>query len=72
MGIASTFGAAFAKSQICANSALPKSGKIFLSVKDEDKRNIALLAMKLVDLGFELVSTKGTAKVPSIFPSIIG
>jgi len=63
MGIANNFGIAFAKSQMCANQALPKSGKIFLSVKDDDKRNIVFLAKKLCDLGFKLVSTKGTAKV---------
>jgi len=63
MGMAATFGAAFAKSQICANQALPKSGKIFLSVNDQDKRHIVFLAKKLVDMKFALVSTKGTAKV---------
>jgi len=63
MGIDTTFGAAFAKSQISANQALPKKGKIFLSVRDEDKRYIVFLAKKLTDLGFSLVSTKGTAKV---------
>ena len=63
MGIDSTFGAAFAKSQMCAGQALPKSGKIFLSVNDADKRHIVFLAKRLVDLKFSLVSTRGTAKV---------
>ena len=63
MGIASSFGEAFAKGQICANQSLPKSGKIFLSVKDEDKRNTVFLAKKLTDLDFKLVGTKGTVKV---------
>ncbi len=63
MGIAATFGEAFAKSQIAANSMLPKKGKIFVSVKDEDKRNIVFLAKKLMDLGFLLIATRGTAKV---------
>ncbi len=63
MGIDTTFGAAFAKSQIAANQALPKSGKIFISVNDQDKRHIVFLAKKLIDLGFSLVATKGTAKV---------
>ena len=63
MGIALTFGEAFAKSQISANQALPKQGRIFISVNDEDKRNIVFLAKKLEDLGFKLVSTRGTAKV---------
>ncbi len=63
MGIDNTFGAAFAKSQMCAGQALPKSGKIFLSVNDADKRHIVFLAKRLVDLKFSLVSTRGTAKV---------
>jgi len=62
MGIDFTFGAAFAKSQISANQALPKKGKVFLSVNDQDKRNIAFLAKKLFDMSFHLVSTKGTAR----------
>lgn len=63
MGIGTTFGEAFAKSQIAANSALPKSGKVFLSVKDEDKRSIVFIAKRLKEMGFSLVSTRGTAKV---------
>jgi carbamoyl-phosphate synthase large subunit len=63
MGIDLTFGAAFAKSQIAANQALPVSGKIFVSVNDNDKRHIVFLAKKLSDLKFSLISTKGTAKV---------
>lgn len=63
MGIASTFGEAFAKSQISANSGLPRRGRIFISVKDEDKRNIAFLAKKLVDMKFSIIATRGTAKV---------
>jgi carbamoyl-phosphate synthase large subunit len=62
MGIDFTFGAAFAKSQICANQALPQKGKVFLSVNDNDKRNIAFLAKKLFDMGFHLISTHGTAR----------
>jgi len=61
MGIDFTFGAAFAKSQICANQALPKKGKVFLSVNDHDKRQIAFLAKKLFDMKFDLISTTGTA-----------
>ncbi|MCB9771650.1 MAG: carbamoyl-phosphate synthase large subunit [Candidatus Omnitrophica bacterium] len=63
MGIAATFGEAFAKSQISANSALPRSGKIFVSVKDDDKRNVAFLAKKLIDMKFTIIATRGTAKV---------
>jgi len=63
MGIASDFGGAFAKSQICANQALPQEGTIFISVKDEDKRQVVFLAKKLFEMGFAIVSTRGTAKV---------
>ncbi len=63
MGIADDFGVAFAKSQLCANQGLPGKGKIFVSVKDEDKRNSIFFAKKLADLNFKLVSTKGTARV---------
>lgn len=63
MGIALSYGEAFAKSQICAGQGLPLKGTIFLSVNDEDKRHIIFLAKKLEDLGFDLVATKGTAKV---------
>jgi len=63
MGIADDFGMAFAKSQICANQSLPKTGKIFISVRDEDKRQIVFLAKKLQDMKFAIVTTKGTAKV---------
>ena len=63
MGIGLTVGEAFAKSQISANQSLPTKGKIFLSVKDEDKREVVFIAKKLQDLKFSLVSTRGTAKV---------
>ena len=62
MGIDVTFGAAFAKAQMCANQSLPQEGKLFLSVNDTDKRNIAFLAKKLSDMGFTIFSTKGTAR----------
>lgn len=63
MGIDSNFGAAFAKSQISANQALPKKGTVFVSVNDNDKRHIVFLAKKLADLEFRLLATNGTAKV---------
>ncbi len=63
MGIDADFGAAFAKSQMAANQALPKGGRIFLSVNDADKRHVAFLAKRLRDLKFSLVATRGTAKV---------
>ncbi|MFT7537939.1 MAG: carbamoyl-phosphate synthase large subunit [Lysobacterales bacterium] len=63
MGIAAGFGEAYAKSQLSAGQNLFKKGKIFLSVKDEDKRAIVSIAKRFVELGFSLVSTPGTAKV---------
>nr|HPN56882.1 carbamoyl phosphate synthase large subunit [Candidatus Omnitrophota bacterium] len=63
MGIAMNFGEAFVKSQLCANQELPKTGRVFVSVKDEDKRAIVFLAKRLRDLQYTLVATQGTAKV---------
>lgn len=63
MGIGLTVGEAFAKSQISASQSLPTEGKIFLSVRDEDKREIVFIAKKLQDMNFSLISTRGTAKV---------
>jgi len=62
MGVASNYGEAFAKSQISANAALPSKGKVFISVKDEDKRAAVLIAKTLRDLSFSIVATPGTAK----------
>jgi len=61
MGIDSSFGMAFAKSQQGAGHVLPLEGKVFVSVRDSDKRDVIFIAKKLVDLGFELVATEGTA-----------
>ncbi|MDP8212816.1 MAG: carbamoyl-phosphate synthase large subunit [Candidatus Zapsychrus exili] len=63
MGIGMSFGEAFAKSQISAHQSLPEEGKVFLSVCDEDKRVSVLIAKKLKDLGFSVVSTPGTARI---------
>jgi carbamoyl-phosphate synthase large subunit len=63
MGIDMDFGMAFAKSQIAAGVNIPLKGKVFISVMNKDKRSIVFLAKKLADLGFEIVATKGTAKV---------
>jgi carbamoyl-phosphate synthase large subunit len=63
MGLAPSFGAAFAKSQIAANQKLPQNGAVFVSVNESDKRNIAFMSQRLHDLGFKLFATKGTAKV---------
>ncbi len=62
MGIDVDFGKAYLKSQIAANQLLPKKGKVFISVKNKDKRNVVFIAKKLIDLGFSIVSTSGTEK----------
>ena len=62
MGIDTTFGAAFAKSQAGTGSmVLPESGTVFVSVANRDKRSIVFPVKRLVDLGFSLVATEGTA-----------
>jgi carbamoyl-phosphate synthase large subunit len=61
MGIDKTFGAAYAKSQIAAGQRLPAKGNVFISVKNQDKRNILFVAKKLEDLGFKIMATSGTA-----------
>ena len=64
MGIDADFGAAFAKSQVAAYSGgLPKSGKVLVSVANRDKRSMIFPVKRLVDLGFEVVATSGTADV---------
>jgi carbamoyl-phosphate synthase large subunit len=62
MGIADDFPMAFAKSQIAANSALPKTGTVFVSVNDRDKNDIIPVARALVEMGYRLFSTRGTAR----------
>jgi carbamoyl-phosphate synthase large subunit len=62
MGIADTFPVAFAKSQMAASSTLPETGKIFVSVADRDKKESVEIGRALVELGYTLVSTRGTAK----------
>jgi len=63
MGVADNFGEAFAKAQLAAGQKLPTQGAIFLSVTDSDKRFVAEVARKFVDMGFKLVATAGTADV---------
>jgi carbamoyl-phosphate synthase large subunit len=60
MGIADNFPMAFAKSQVAANSALPLSGTIFVSVADRDKSELIPIARALAELGYRLLSTRGT------------
>src|SRR5512144_2091879 len=62
MGIAPDFRRAFAKSQLGAGIRLPVGGTVFISVKDRDKPAAATLARHLVDMGFELLATDGTAR----------
>ena len=63
MGVADTFGEAFAKAQIAAGQVLPMGGTIFLSVNDHDKEGAVELARRFVEMGFHLVATHGTARV---------
>ncbi len=62
MGIDDTFPMAFAKSQLAATSALPLSGTIFISVADRDKSEIVPIARALAEMGYQLISTAGTAR----------
>jgi len=63
MGIADDFGVAFAKAMDAASQPLPSEGRVFLSVKDRDKRGCTFIGRKLADLGFELIATRGTYDV---------
>jgi carbamoyl-phosphate synthase large subunit len=66
MGIDTSFGAAFAKSQAGTGSMiLPTGGKVFVSVSNRDKRAIVFPVKRLADLGFEVVATEGTADLLS-------
>jgi carbamoylphosphate synthase large subunit/REP element-mobilizing transposase RayT len=62
MGIDIDLGLAYAKSQMAAPPPLPKRGRVFVSVKDTDKEAIIPVAREFLKLGFEIVSTGGTAK----------
>lgn len=62
MGIDPDLGIAYMKAQIAAGQKIPLSGKVFVSVNDKDKRKIIDIAKRLVSLGYELVSTRGTAE----------
>ncbi|MGZ5619202.1 MAG: carbamoyl-phosphate synthase large subunit, partial [Usitatibacter sp.] len=61
MGVGMTFAEAFVKSQLAAGVRLPKGGKAFLSVRNADKERLVEIGRALLDLGFALVATKGTA-----------
>jgi len=63
MGLDLDFRKAYLKSQIAAGSVLPTSGKVFVSVKNRDKRAASSLARRLTEMGFSLAATAGTARV---------
>ena len=65
MGVGKTFGEAFVKSQLGAGTKLPRSGSVFISVKQSDKARAVDVARKLAAMGFELLATKGTASAIS-------
>ncbi|TWG08385.1 carbamoyl-phosphate synthase large subunit [Saccharopolyspora dendranthemae] len=63
MGIDTSFGQAFAKSQAGSYGSLPTSGTVFVSVANRDKRSLVFPVKRLADLGFEIMATEGTAEV---------
>jgi carbamoyl-phosphate synthase large subunit len=65
MGVGGSFAEAYVKSQLAAGDRFPKQGKVFLSVRQSDKNGIVEVARDLLDLGFELVATRGTAQMIS-------
>jgi carbamoyl-phosphate synthase large subunit len=62
MGIADSFGMAFAKAQISADGALPLSGSIFVTVNDHDKATVVPIVRRFHGLGFRVFATEGTAR----------
>ena len=62
MGIDDTFPMAFAKSQLAANSALPPSGTVYISVNDRDKPEVVPIARALAEMGYRLIASRGTAQ----------
>ena len=63
MGIGDCFGEAYSKAQMGARVTIPKSGRAFISVRDADRDRVLDVAKELKQLGFELVATRGTARV---------
>ncbi|MGQ0837398.1 carbamoyl-phosphate synthase large subunit [Actinokineospora sp.] len=63
MGIDTSFGKAFAKSQTASYGSLPTTGRVFVSVANRDKRAMVFPVKRLADLGFEVLATSGTAEV---------
>ena len=62
MGMADSFGAAFAKAQLAASNGLPLQGRILVTVNDSDKPTVTPIARRFHEMGFALVATRGTAK----------
>jgi carbamoylphosphate synthase large subunit/REP element-mobilizing transposase RayT len=60
MGIDADLGLAYAKSQMAAPPPLPKTGNVFISVKDSDKAGVVSVAREFVELGFQIIATSGT------------
>ncbi|HLP97875.1 MAG TPA: carbamoyl-phosphate synthase large subunit [Sideroxyarcus sp.] len=65
MGVGDTFAEAFVKSQLAASVKLPKSGKVFISVREADKAGAVEVARSLKSLGFTILATRGTGAVIS-------
>ena len=65
MGTGRTFGEAYAKAQAASGVTLPRSGVVLISVRERDKAGAVALARKLVEKGFEIAATDGTARVIS-------
>ena len=63
MGVAENFGGAFLKAQQGAGMKLPSEGRVFISVNDQDKKEVVELARQLIDMGFRLVATRGTQRI---------
>ncbi len=63
MGVGRSFGEAFAKAQLGAGVWLPRTGKVFISVRDVEKKRAVNVARDLIALGFEILATRGTAAV---------
>jgi carbamoyl-phosphate synthase large subunit len=61
MGLDRDFGAAFAKSQLAAGNQLPDRGTVFISVRDRDKPAMVALGRRLLERGYQLIATRGTA-----------
>ena len=61
MGVGENFGEAFYKAQLSANTPLPEKGTVFISVSERYRNDVAPVARRFADMGFELVATRGTA-----------